>query len=83
MTSHEYPKLHHSLMHPCAGDEKACCGNHPNTPFLLRYESFFHSKHALLVLAYEVNRRAEIAERGAAGAAIESGDWAPGVADLW
>ena len=46
--------MHHSLLHPCAGKGNACCGNHPNAPFLLRYESFFHSKTALLVLAYEV-----------------------------
>lgn len=51
---HEYPKMHHSLMHPCAGAGKACCGNVANAPFLLRFESFFYSRSALLVLAYEV-----------------------------
>lgn len=46
--------MHHSLMHPCSSDESNCCGNARTAPFLLRYESFFHSQNALLVLAYEV-----------------------------
>lgn len=54
LTQHDYPTMHHSLLHPCAGDGQVCCGNSQNAPFLLRYESFFHSKAALLVLAYEV-----------------------------
>jgi hypothetical protein len=54
ISAHDYPTMHHSLLHPCAGDGQACCGNHQNAPFLLRYKSFFHSKSALLVLAYEV-----------------------------
>ena len=52
--THDYPSMHHSLMHPCANDRRDCCGDSGYTPFLLRYESFFHSKNALLVLAYEV-----------------------------
>ncbi|EIE24869.1 hypothetical protein COCSUDRAFT_53105 [Coccomyxa subellipsoidea C-169] len=52
--THDYPSMHHSLMHPCAGTEGGCCGNTGFAPFLLRYESFFHSTNALLVLAYEV-----------------------------
>ena len=46
--------MHHSLLHPCAHEGGLCCGNSAYAPFLLRYESFFHSRHALLVLAYEV-----------------------------
>jgi len=46
--------MHHSLMHPCSNKESNCCGNARSAPFLLRYESFFHSQNALLVLAYEV-----------------------------
>jgi hypothetical protein len=46
--------MHHSLMHPCSSEDNNCCGNMRYTPFLLRYESFFHSQNALLVLAYEV-----------------------------
>lgn len=53
-SDHDYPVMRHSLLHPCAGEGQVCCGNHQNAPFLLRYESFFHSKSALLVLAYEV-----------------------------
>ena len=45
--------MHHSLLHPCANEGGNCCGNAAYTPFLLRYESFFHSRNALLVLAYE------------------------------
>ena len=41
-------------MHPCANLESNCCGDSRSAPILLRYESFFHSKNALLVLAYEV-----------------------------
>jgi hypothetical protein len=51
--THDYPSMHHSLMHPCANNRRDCCGDSGYTPFLLRYESFFHSKNALLVLAYE------------------------------
>ena len=47
--------MHHSLLHPCAGSGQVCCGNSENAPFLLRYESFFHSNSAILVLAYEVS----------------------------
>lgn len=50
--------MHHSLMHPCAGADGTCCGDSAYTPFLLRYESFFHSQNALLVLAYEVSPNA-------------------------
>lgn len=46
--------MHHSLMHPCSGADGSCCGDSGYAPFLLRYESFFHSQNALLVLAYEV-----------------------------
>ena len=46
--------MHHSLMHPCSNADSQCCGNSRSAPFLLRYESFFHSQNALLVLAYEV-----------------------------
>ncbi len=52
--THDYPSMHHSLMHPCSSDDNNCCGNARTAPFLLRYESFFHSQNALLVLAYEV-----------------------------
>ena len=52
--THDYPSMHHSLMHPCAYADANCCGNSRSAPFLLRYESFFHSQNALLVLAYEV-----------------------------
>ena len=52
--THDYPSMHHSLMHPCANKESNCCGDSRTAPILLRYESFFHSKNALLVLAYEV-----------------------------
>ena len=55
VSAHDYPTMHHSLLHPCAGEGQVCCGNHQNAPFLLRYESFFHSKSALLVLAYEAS----------------------------
>ena len=44
-------------MHPCSNAESQCCGNSRSAPFLLRYESFFHSQNALLVLAYEVGGR--------------------------
>ena len=54
-TGHDYPSMHHSLLHPCANEGGNCCGNAPYTPFVLRYESFFHSERALLVLAYEVS----------------------------
>lgn len=53
--THDYPSMHHSLMHPCANKESNCCGDSRTAPFLLRFESFFHSKNALLVLAYEVH----------------------------
>ena len=52
--THDYPSMHHSLMHPCSNADSQCCGNSRSAPFLLRYESFFHSQNALLVLAYEV-----------------------------
>ena len=52
--THDYPSMHHSLMHPCSDVDNNCCGNSRSAPFLLRYESFFHSQNALLVLAYEV-----------------------------
>lgn len=50
--------MHHSLMHPCSNKDNNCCGNSRYAPFLLRYESFFHSQNALLVLAYEVRSSA-------------------------
>jgi hypothetical protein len=53
-SSHDYPSMHHSLLHPCANVNGYCCGNSKYAGFLLRYESFFFSKNALLVLAYEV-----------------------------
>ena len=53
-TGHDYPSMHHQLLHPCANEGGNCCGNSAYAPFLLRYESFFHSGNALLVLAYEV-----------------------------
>ena len=57
-TAFEYPSMHHSLLHPCAHAGGGCCNNSAYAPFLLRYESFFHSRQALLVLAYEVRPHA-------------------------
>lgn len=62
-TQHDYPSLYHSLLHPCANDGGNCCGDSPYAPFLLRYESFFHSANALLVLAYEVSSDAALFPR--------------------
>lgn len=53
--AYDFPSMHHSLLHPCANAGGGCCGNSTYAPFLLRYESFFHSRQALLVLAFEVS----------------------------
>ncbi|KAK9805857.1 hypothetical protein WJX73_008965 [Symbiochloris irregularis] len=53
-TTFDYPSMHHSLLHPCANAGGGCCNSSAYAPFVLRYESFFHSRQALLVLAYEV-----------------------------
>lgn len=47
-----YPSLAHSLMHPCAAGGNACCG-HATAPIILRFNSFFSAKHAVLIMAYE------------------------------
>lgn len=48
-----YPSMQHSLMHPCARAGTTCCG-HATAPIVARFNSFFASEHAVLIMAYEV-----------------------------
>lgn len=47
------PALQHSLMHPCAGGGSSCCGLDA-APIVTRFNSYFASKQAVLIMAYEV-----------------------------
>ena len=49
----DYPALQHSLAHPCAGGGTSCCG-FPSASLVVRFESFFASERAVLIMAYEV-----------------------------
>eukprot|EP00884_Botryococcus_braunii_P014758 jgi/Botrbrau1/23283/Bobra.0102s0026.1 len=48
-----YPSMHHALIHPCVSASGDCCGDVRGS-VVLRWQSFFSSPNAQLVLAFEV-----------------------------